>query len=332
MERMPGSSRRRVLGALALVGAAALVASAWIRIPYYAIGPGAARDVTPLMRYEGLPRYEPTGRLVMTTISETELTPLLALVAWLDPNRTIVERAKLFPPGTDRDSEEVRAISQMDQSKVDAASVVLRLVTGYPKDHGDGALIESTVPGCPADGELYPGDVVTAIDGEPIGSRAAASRAIEAVPAGVDLRFDLEVDGEPVEATFARERCLEGDDNPLVGVHIMNTFPIRLSIASGQIGGPSAGLMFALGLYELMTPGDLTDGRTIAGTGTIGLDGSVGPIGGIADKVVAAERAGADVFLVPRDNLPELQGVDTGGMELLPVGTFDDALEALRAG
>ena len=90
--------------------------------------------------------------------------------------------------------------------------------------------------------------------------------------------------------------------------------------------------MWALGLYELMTPGDLTGGRTIAGTGTIDLQGKVGPIGGIRDKVVAAQRAGASIFLAPADDMADLAGVDTGAMRVISVATFADALQALRPG
>ena len=90
--------------------------------------------------------------------------------------------------------------------------------------------------------------------------------------------------------------------------------------------------MWALGLYELMTPGDLTGGRTIAGTGTIDLQGKVGPIGGIRDKVVAAQRAGASIFLAPADDMADLAGVDTGAMRVISVATFADALQALRSG
>ena len=116
-----------------------------------------------------------------------------------------------------------------------------------------------------------------------------------------------------------------------MGISTVNPFPIPVSISSGDIGGPSAGLMFSLGLYDALTPGDLTDGRTIAGTGTMAPDGTVGPIGGIADKVVAAERVGATVFLVPKDNMAELEGVDVGDMQLISVATFDQALTELEA-
>jgi PDZ domain-containing protein len=115
-----------------------------------------------------------------------------------------------------------------------------------------------------------------------------------------------------------------------VGFTSVDAFPIPISISSGDIGGPSAGLMWALGLYELMTPGDLLAGRTVAGTGTIDLRGRVGPIGGISDKVVAAEKAGAQIFLAPEKNKPDLEGIDTGDMTVVSVATFGDALRALE--
>jgi PDZ domain-containing protein len=113
---------------------------------------------------------------------------------------------------------------------------------------------------------------------------------------------------------------------------MIDPFPFDVSFASADIGGPSAGLMWALGLYDLLTPEDLTAGRTIAGTGMIAPDGKVYPIGGIADKVIAAQRAGATMFLAPKSNMQDLVGVDTGAMQVIPVGTFDQALAALRQG
>ena len=122
---------------------------------------------------------------------------------------------------------------------------------------------------------------------------------------------------------------MSGSEEPLVGILLVATFPLEIAIESGEVGGPSAGLMWALGLYDLMTPGDLTRGRTIAGTGSIDLEGDVGPIGGVRDKVVAAREAGADILLVPEDNLPELRGVSTDGLELISVSSFEEAVDAL---
>ncbi len=325
-------ARRKGAWVGSVVGLVLLMAAAsWISLPYYAEGPGPAREVTPLIDFQGHERYEPTGRLAMTTVRFEQLTPITALAAWLDPDRSIIGENLLYRPGVDRDLEERTAFSQMDQSKIDATAVVLRQLTDYPKEHGGGVLIEATAQGCPAFDRLFPGDRVVSIDGEAIDSVREASRIIGSTPPGDDMVFDVDVDGIAQRATFARERCLDGRE-PLVGVSMIDAFPFPVSIASGDVGGPSAGLMWAIGLYELLTPGDLTGGRFIAGTGTIDLDGGVGPIGGIRDKVAAARDAGVDLLLVPRDNMAELDGLDNGELRIVPVDTFADALAALEPG
>jgi PDZ domain-containing protein len=264
----------------------------------------------------------------MTSVRYTRLTGFDMLLAWLDPDRAIVARSVLYPDGEDVQVERDRAISQMDSSKLDASAVVLKALEGYPKDHGDGVLVESVVTGCAADGELFPGDRILSIDGTPTDSYRQASRAIEAAPSGSTLTFDLSVDGDPETVDLVREPC--GDSaKPLVGVRMINSFPFDVQISSGEIGGPSAGLMWALGLYDLLTPGDLTGGRTIAGTGQIAPDGTVIPIGGIEEKLTAAADAGATVFLVPEGNMEAARASGGHGLELVPVATFDDALAYL---
>ena len=284
-----------------------------VYLPWYAVGPGPARAVQPLIRFEDRTRYESQGNFVMTSVRYTRLTGFDMLLAWLDPDRAIVARSVLYPDGEDVQVERDRAISQMDSSKLDASAVVLKTLEGYPKDHGDGVLVESVVTGCAADGELFPGDRILSIDGAPTDSYRQASRAIEAASTGSTLTFDL-----------FREPC--GDSAmPLVGVRMINSFPFDVQISSGEIGGPSAGLMWALGLYDLLTPGDLTGGRTIAGTGQIAPDGTVIPIGGIEEKLTAAADAGATVFLVPQGNMEAARASGGHGLELVPVATFDDA-------
>jgi PDZ domain-containing protein len=313
--------------ALVVVMAAAL---GW-PLPYYAEGPGPARDVLSRIIYQDQPRYEPTGHLELTTVRYVQLNGLRAIWAWLDDTQAIVPADVVYPPNVPADVTKQRGISQMDQSKIAATAVALRALHEYPKDHGDGALIESTVDDCPADGQLFPGDVITAIDGTPVHDVRAASKVFGRIPVDQPLRFDLNVDGAPEHATFTRSPCGPKDE-PLVGISMIDAFPYEVTITSDDIGGPSAGLMWALGLYELLTPDDLTAGRTIAGTGEIAPDGTVYPIGGIRDKVVAAERAGATVFLAPVDNMAELEGVDTGDMQVIPVASFNDALHALQQG
>jgi PDZ domain-containing protein len=219
----------------------------------------------------------------------------------------------------------------MDQSKIDATTVVLHQLAGYPKDPGNGAVVEFVYPGCPAESKLFAGDLVQAIDGTPVHSQLGAAKALDAVPAADPVTFTVSAGGKIHHVTVTRSTCVTGSSKPLIGINLVDAFPFGVQISSGDVGGPSAGLMWALGLYDLLTPGDLTRGKVIAGTGTIDTQGNVGPIGGIQDKVVAAERAGAQVFLVPRANMADLRGVATGSMRLVPVSTFEQALEVLAA-
>lgn len=322
---------RRALG----IGAVVLLvagsfAAGFVRLPFLALGPGPARDVKPLIHVDGTATYASSGRLVMTTVRFRPVTAVGALLTWLDPDETLVDDDVLYPPGVTRREEERRAISEMDQSKIAAAMVALSRVTAYPRDHGRGALIEQVGSGCPADGHLYPGDLVRRIDGTAVRSADDARRLIDTVAVGEPIAFRIEAEGEVHDVAVRRGRC-PGIREPLVGITLVQPFPFEISIETGDIGGPSAGLMWALGLYEALTPGDLTGGRTIAGTGSIDPDGTVGPIGGVLDKVVAARDAGADILLIPEANAAELEGVDAGDVRVVPVATFDDALEALGA-
>jgi PDZ domain-containing protein len=327
---MPAAKRLIKIG-LILALAAAFVLSGTVWLPLYSLGPGPAREVEPLIQVSGHPEYASSGRFVMTSVRFRQLTGLGALFAWLDPDQAVVPRNDLFSPGETQTEEHQRAISQMDQSKLDATSVAQSDLTGYPKEHRPGALVEGVVAGCAADGVLYPGDLIQAIDGQAIRGAAQASRLIESAPSGSTLTFDIRAGGERQKVDLVRAPCGVKNE-PLVGVSLISNFPFGVRIESGDVGGPSAGLMWALGLYDLLTPGDLTAGRTIAGTGQIGLDGTVYPIGGIEEKIVAAEHAGASVFLVPEGNLTAARSAGGDGMDLVPVASFQDAVDYLERG
>ena len=324
---MPVRSRR--LLAFLIPIAAVVLLGGFVWLPYYSLGPGPARDVEPLIQVEGHARYPSEGEFVLTSVVFKRLTTFGLIGAWLDPDRVVLTRHEVYPPGQTVEQEHARAISQMDQSKLDAAYVALEEVTDYPRDHGEGVLVEGVVSDCAADGELYPGDLIRSIDGVPVNSVREASRAIGAAQSGARLTFDVTVDGEPETIRLVREPC-GGEKQPLVGVSLINSFPFEITISSAGIGGPSAGLMWALGLYDLLTPGDLAEGRTIAGTGEIGIDGTVYPIGGIEEKLVAAADAGAEVFLVPHGNMKAALAAGDHGMELVEVPSFDDALAYLQ--
>lgn len=318
--------RRWFVWALPLAAMILVATRLWL--PVYSIGPGPAREVAPLIRVDGRPVYGSDGAFVLTTVRIERLTPLGALGAWIDPARSVMDRSEVYPAGTTDAEEEQRAVSEMDQSKLDAASVVLSELTDYPDDHGRGVLIEHVVDGCAAEGELYPGDLVLRIDGAKVSTVHQAERAIVAAASGSSLSFDIRAGGERQTIDLVREPCGDSEE-PLVGVAMIASFPFGVRMESGGIGGSSAGLMWALTLRDLLTTDDLTGGRTVAGTGVLLLDGTVAPISGVREKIVAASRAGADVFLLPKDNLREA-GEPPDGMRLAPVETFADAVAFLQ--
>ena len=303
--------------------------AATIYLPYYSLGPGPARSVEPLITFEEHDRFESQGAFVLTSVRFNQLTALGLVQAWLDPALTVVGRDVLYAPGESEEQEHQRSISQMDQSKLDAAYVVLDVLTGYPEEHGDGVLVAAVVAGCAAEGELYVGDLIHEIDHRPIDDIGDARRAIRTAASGDSLTFEVTVDGEPETVRLVREPC-GGEQEPLVGISMIESFPFDVTISSGGIGGPSAGLAWGLGLYDLLTSGDLTDGRTIAVTGVLGPDGTVYPIGGIEEKVAAADSANATVLIIPRENLAAARAVGDSDLQLVPVSSFDDALAFLR--
>ena len=321
--------RRRLF--LSVVPSAVLALCLYlVELPLWVESPGNAKSVVPLIAVHGAPTYQSEGRLLLTTVNVGRVNLYYALRAWLDPAATVLSDRDILPPGlTDQEYDRI-SLSLMDESKVAAVAVALEGSTEYPDEHGRGALIQDTIPGSPADGSLFAGDLITHIDDEPLADLDALGRAIDAAGAGRSLRLSV----RPVEGGTKRTVTLRPVvdpelDRPVLGVYTVANFPFEVQIESGSIGGPSAGLMWTLGVTDLLTPGDLPGDRAIAGTGTVDLAGNVGPIGGITLKVQAAEEEDADVFLLPRANLAEARTVDTE-LELVPVGTVDQALSYLE--
>ncbi len=189
----------------------------------------------------------------------------------------------------------------------------------------------AVTPGMPSEGKLKPRDVVRRFDGKPVTAATQLAKLIAAVPAGKAVPITVERKGR----TLTRQVTpVDKDGHRLIGVTlgIGYTFPFKVSVnISDAIGGPSAGLMFALSIYDRLTPGSLTSGGTVAGTGTIDGAGHVGEIGGIQQKIAGARQAGAQLFLVPPANCPDAMTADHGSMRLAKAATLKDAISELEA-
>jgi PDZ domain-containing protein len=330
--------RRRPAGWLAFIPVAALVIiMSLVPMPFYMLSPGDAEDVVPLIHVDGHPTFD-TGHLLLTDVLFLHVNAYQAAWGWLHrPSRQLLPESYFLAPGQTDEQQQVVAFNQMDTSKIDAAVVALTAYEGYPKNSAPGVLVECEGTGCfdlpqdrtyPADGKLGPGDLIQAVDGTAVRGPAQLGKMITAAGAGHPLRFTVKGDQGVRTETIAAQN-VQGVDHPIIGIGPVNNFPFPITISSGQIGGPSAGLMWTLGLIDLLTAGDLTGGRVIAGTGMIGPGGTVFPIGGVQQKVVAAEQAGAVVFFCPQANVADARSV-AERITIVPVATFADAVAYLN--
>lgn len=324
---------------IAFLGAAlvAVVAIAsLLPVPYVVYSPGPMEDTLgeDVISIDGAETYDTDGMLSLTTVGVTpadvRLDALTAVQAWLDPERALVDRDAVY--GEDVTAEEVRErnVQLLERSQETAKVAALREL-GY--EVPETIIVEAVVDDTPADGVLQPGDAIAQVDGEPVSTPEDVIDAVTAREPGESVSVVIRRDGRE------RQLSLDTVENPdtgeaMVGAGIAPGYelPVEIKInIDDRIGGPSAGTIFALAIYDTLTPGALLDGAHIAGTGTITDDGDIGPIGGIQQKIVAAEEEGADVFLAPAGNCDQAAGAPNGDMPVVPVETFDDALEAAQA-
>lgn len=318
-----------------------VIAASVVRIPYYAVSPGAIRDTAAIVVVEGVETYPPSGVVAFTTISTSQqrLTMLDFAVKWLDPDATILAEEEVLI-GSDPDETRQINLQLMDISTQNSAYVALDRLGYEVVTTGTGAMVISIEEGMPAEEVLEVGDTVVAVDGQRIALAEDLVEAISTLEPGT--RVSLTV--EPLDSDETDERSVvltARDDDPdaaFLGIRpstrdITFEFPIDIRFETGNVGGPSAGLAYTLWLLELLTPGELAGGREIAATGTIARDGTVGPVGRVGTKAIAARRDGYEVFLVPadtsEDDLEAAHRHAGDALRIIEVATLDDALDAL---
>ncbi|MCL8024898.1 YlbL family protein [Nocardioides bruguierae] len=324
---------------------ALLVAVAFTGLPYATYAPGPTIDVLgisgdavggsgdgEIISVDGAKAYyDDSGQLRMTTVSVSATDrqmPLPELLwAWFDPSEAVYPYDYVHPDDTTAEEEEQKGAIQMVTSQ-DVAVAVAEEALGY--DVSPVLMVALVQDGSPADGVLKVRDLVLRINGEKVTGTQMLVRTIRR-SGGDPVTLVLQRNGKRRTVTITPEK---GDD----GVYRVGftpgtgyEFPVQVSIdIDSSIGGPSAGLMFSLAVYDTLTEESVTGGHVIAGTGTMSEDGAVGPIGGIQQKIAGAERDGAEVFLVPADNCAEALEVDDGSPTLLRADDFDSALAAVQ--
>jgi PDZ domain-containing protein len=330
---------------LSIAGLATLIAIAvavLVPVPYVILGPGPTLNTLgdtsgqPLISITGHQTYPTSGNLNMVTVSYeggpgVKLNVFQALRAWLDSSEAVVPESELFPAGQSAQQTQAQDTEQMASSQQTATAAALStLHIGYQTQ----VVVMQTVPGYPASKVLKAGDQILAVDGKPVTGQSNLSSLITSHPAGTLLRLTVLRAGQTLAVQVASK---DSDGTPVIGVQVEEQFkfPFTVRITVGDIGGPSAGMMFALGIIDKLTPMNLTGGKFIAGTGEITTTGQVQPIGGIQQKMVAARSAGATVFLTPAGNCADTAGAVPAGLRIVKVSTLSQAisdLEAIKAG
>jgi len=316
---------------------------AFIPVPYVALRPGPTPDTlgqlgkTPLIQISGAKTYPSTGHLNFVTVAYqggpgNRIDLFTALRGWLDPDVAIVPEEAIFPKNVSTKKVEQENTEEMATSQEAATAAALHELH-MPTTTT--VVVDSVQQGLPAAGKLRPGDRIVAVDGTKIKQVPEVSTLIGKHKPGQTVKFTVRRDGKdsPVEVATVASTDKTTPGKPVVGVVLREKFqfPVQVKISVGDVGGPSAGLMFSLGIYDKLTPQEVTGGRFVAGTGTITPEGQVGPIGGIQQKMVAARHAGATVFLTPAQNCGDAAASAPKGLRLVRVDTMHGALQALDA-
>ena len=333
------SPRVRTLAAAGILVVVLAAIAALLPVPYVALSPGPTTDTlskvgkTELIRIRGHQTYPTKGHLDLTTVSvlggpRQRMDIVTALKGWLDDSVAIVPEEQVYPPGESADEVERQSAAEMTESQENATTAALREL-GIPVTTR--VIVDELSPDSPAEGKLRPGDVVVEVDGKPAMGGARLRDLITAHKPGEDVRIAVLRDGKRVETTVTTSAADDG--RSIVGILTKDDadYPFTVEISLRDVGGPSAGLMFALGIVDKLTPGALTDGRHVAGTGTIDDAGAVGAIGGIPQKMIGAKKAGAKVFLVPEENCAEAVKTAPDGLRLVKVSSLKTAVAALEA-
>lgn len=302
-------------------------------VPADQAGAAGKSDETTLISIDGLPTYPASGELSFTTVSVLggpgyPVDAFDVLWAWLDPAKDVFPVDQVFDPKvTEEQVAEENAI-QMEGSQEEATAVALRALGKDVPTHIE---IAKVLESSKAKDALKPGDRIVRVGDTRISTTDTVRSALQVVRPGESIQVEVTRGGAPVVVDVQTISGGEGRTALGVLLTLAHDFPAKVTINAGDIGGPSAGLMFSLGIYDLLTPGSLTNGRDIAGTGTLDDAGVVGPIGGIKQKMAGARSGGAEYFLAPADNCPEVAGNVPSGLEAFKVSTFADAKQAVEA-
>lgn len=319
-----------LIGALFFVGILGI--AAWnIELPYLAYSAGPVSDAADTVVAEQVAIYPTDGELLMLTVVSQDVNVFEALIAGVDPTIDLVRKQAVRRAGESDEEYRNRVLQQMDDSNFRAIAVALQHL-GYEMVPTE-VVINDISQDVHALDVLERGDTVLAVNGVPIETVEDFAPALEGFGVGDTITMVVFRNGTEVEVDVELAEKDDEPGEPMIGIFLgeLTEAPFPISIEAGDVGGPSAGMMHTIAIIDALTEGELTGGHVIAGTGTIQLDGSVGNIGGIRQKVVGAEAAGAEYILVPAGNYERALTAERTDIEIVPVATLDEAISFLES-
>ncbi len=299
--------------------------------------PGLALSVEPMVDVPASYDHPHSGTFILTSVlTQAPITAVEWLAGQITPAIKIVPPEIIVPKNTSVQEVARQGVQMLDQSETTAVVVALRQAGYAVETTGTGVVVVSIEPDSPSNGILQPGDVITGLNGKPVQTTNELVDQIKAQPQRAIVHLQVQRGGQTILVDAPLMAPAQPGGTPRLGITIDSAgykaqLPFPVLIHSQKIvGGPSAGLMFTLTVYNALSPVDITGGRRIAGTGTIDLNGAVGPIGGVQQKVVAAELSGAQYFLSPADNYDDARAI-AHSIRVVKVSTFAEALQFLRS-
>ncbi len=316
-----------------------LVAAILIPVPYVNLSPGPMYNTigesqgTQLIQISGRQTYPTSGQLDLTTVNERggpygALTLPEAMFGWLNPDYVVVPVAYLFPPGITAQEVEQEDMVEFTGSQSAAVGAAL----GYLKiPTVQRVTVASVTPNSPAAGQLQVGDVITAVDGKPVKQPQEVPTLVRVHTPGKTAVFGILRNDKAIDVPVVLGRLPTDQSKAYAGITAGALIepPFGIKFGLNDVGGPSAGLMFSLGIIDKLTPGDMTNGKNIGGTGTINPDGNVGSIGGISQKLASARNHGTELFFAPAGNCADIRTVGDKGVNVVKVSTLNEAVDVL---
>jgi Lon-like protease len=335
----PRPRRKRTRLLVFIAAGVALFGALLMPVPYVILSPGPVFNTLgefggeDILAISGTTTYPPTGQLDMTTVRERggpygPLTALEAVLAALGSRSRVVPEELVFPPGVTSQESRERGAAEFTAAQSNAVAAALGSLDIPVSEE---ALVAQVDSDGSAAGVLEIGDVIVTISGAQVTSTEQVVNTVRATPPGSTLDVVVRRDGQDTQLALPVGESPEEPGQGRIGVLLRSVYegPFPIEFSLGGIGGPSAGMMFALAIIDELTPGDLTGGTTIAGTGTIDPQGNVGAIGGIQQKMIGAREAGATLFLAPESNCDAVTGAVPNGLTVAAVSTLQDAQDAI---